>query len=183
MRSKIMILAATGPANSLLCTAPRASPDSEETSTLGPLEQDFRGEVISGCGVGSPLVKKMIILTPGGSAGCQVRHVVPPGVCVVPGGVIRWRVVNSCGYLEGTEEEPALEISGLRLIHPDGTTEPASWLDGCRPVWLKLDNGTTNTNLLFCDVPDDTTDGVYKYDIKGKDVDAVDPWIEVRRGG
>jgi hypothetical protein len=186
MRSKLAILAAAGAALCLVAPAATSSPPAPGTSEAAqtsPEDNDFTRDAASGCTEGSLLVKKMIILTPGGHAGCHVQNVVPPSGCVVPGGVIRWRVLNNCDRLPGSEEEPALEITTLTQIFPDGTTAPAGWLfEECQPRFVELETGAPKyKNLLFCDVPEDASDGTYKYDLRGNQVDPLDPYIEVRR--
>jgi hypothetical protein len=185
MRSKAVILAGMGAAVSIFCTAHKATPTpppgqgAGRASQAASLTLDPRGEVVSGCVVGAPLVKKKIILTPGGAKGCKAQ-VVPPSVCVVPGGVIRWRVQNHCDRLEGTPQDPALRITNL---HPlDGGTT-GDWLGAVCETWFAtVEEGSPQyQNLLFCDVPGNVEDGQYKYDLAGSAVDTLDPYIEVRR--
>lgn len=124
-------------------------------------------------------MKVKIILSRDGQK-CRVR-VVPPSVCVAPGGIIRWKVRNGCGRLDGKIGDPALQITDVVMISESGT-RPADWLEqACEARFVNVAaNESDSTNRLLCEVPDETASGFYKYALKGKEVETLDPNIEVR---
>jgi hypothetical protein len=120
-----------------------------------------------------------VTLTPRGQV-CAAA--VPPAqnrVCVVQGGVVRWRIHNACRDLK-TKARPAFEVANVRI---KSTGEAPKWaFEGCS---LRLDDlpqaRTPKGQVLLCGVPEDADVGIYKYDIQGEEVETLDPDIEVRR--
>lgn len=100
-------------------------------------------------------------------------------VCVVQGGVVRWRIHNACRDLKSTTQ-PAFEVANVRIKK---TAEAPKWaFEGCS---LRLDDvpleRTPKGQVLLCGVPVDADPEVYKYDIQGAEIERLDPDIEVRR--
>lgn len=136
------------------------------------------GDIVSGEPKGSAAVKVEVRLTDA-EKGCA-GSVMPSRVFVLPGSVIRWRVRNDCtkapvGFLEFTRPTPVARDKGASPAPAD------SWPYAyCTPK-IDLRKGDDPANILYCEVPDRTPVGVYKYGLKGA-VD-IDPIIEVRKGG
>jgi hypothetical protein len=149
-----------------------------------------RSDIVSGCVEGSPLVKAVITLTLVDKK-CHA-DVTPASVCVVPGGVIRWKIDNDCGLLVGSDATPALEITAPTFKAPlDGLREsqqtqalkaPPPKLASCGLKAATLDDRSkVGSVLLFCEVDKNARYGFYKYGLKGK-IDPLDPDVEVRGG-
>ena len=144
-------------------------------------------DIVSGCVEGSPLVKAVITLTPVGEK-CHA-DVTPASVCVVAGGVIRWKIKNNCSPLVGSDDTPALEITaptfkaeldGLRESQQSQASKASPpKLESCA---LKAPTiGKPGNVLLFCEVDKKARYGFYKYGLKGL-IAALDPDVEVRGG-
>jgi hypothetical protein len=144
-------------------------------------------DIVSGCVDGSPLVKALISLT----VVDQKCHadVTPASVCVVPGGVILWKVDNGCGPLVGSDDAPALEITaptfkaplgGLRESAKGQTAKAHPKLESCGLKATRVDDRSRSGSLmLFCEVDKGADYGFYKYGLRGK-IDPLDPDVEVR---
>jgi hypothetical protein len=195
MRREVVLLLALGLALSAgSCRSPECPEvaDCEECVACVP-DPDLAGDIVSGCEdlpgrdqpAGSPLVKALITLDKGNSDKCRASVEPREGVCVVQGGVIRWKVDNRCGPLEGSRDDPAIAVTELVLetTAKDGTTTetPATWLfDACEAQIPTLEEGApAKKNMLLCDVPTTTDVGKYKYKLGGK-FEALDPPIRVR---
>jgi hypothetical protein len=130
------------------------------------------GDEIAGCDAdrsrGAALVKVKVKLKVDNQTDKCVASVKPERVCVMQGGTVRWKVDNGCG--------PREDPNGALLI------TKLDWL-ACDPKFTVLKEGPHKRNVLFCGVPDDQEKKEYKYDVEGPDIEGVDPWIEVRRGG
>lgn len=146
-------------------------------------------DIVSGCVDGAPLVKIVIKLTVGDDKKCHA-DVTPASVCVVPGGVIRWRIDNDCGPLIGSDVGPALEITSptfkahLGGLSGKGNSQASKVppkLASCALKAPKIEDRSRPGNvLLFCEVDRNAEEGFYKYGLKGQ-IEPLDPDIEVRR--
>jgi hypothetical protein len=145
-------------------------------------------DIVSGCVEGSPLVKAVITLKVVEEK-CHA-DVTPASVCVVRGGVIRWKIDNYCGPLVGSDAMPALEITAPIFKAPlDGLREsqqsqaskaPPPKLASCGLKARTVEDRSKAGNvLLFCEVDKNARYGFYKYGLKGQ-IDPLDPDIEVR---
>jgi hypothetical protein len=153
-----------------------------------PLDSD----TVSGCEIvnaegviqGSPLVRTVIDLD-GDPNDCRVTDVKPDEICVVRGGVIRWKVKNKCGDINGNRDEPAIKVTELVQIEDENGNridpKPADWLfKSCDPqIDSLLDGEGEKLNLLHCDVGKNAPLGKYKYSLGGK-IEPYDPPITVR---
>ena len=74
-----------------------------------------------------------------------------------------------------------LHVAVVVMISESGTS-PADWLEqACEARFVNVAaNESDRTNRLLCEVPDATENGFYKYALKGKEVETLDPNIEVR---
>lgn len=146
--------------------------------------------IVSGCVEGASLVKAVITLTLVDKK-CRA-DVTPASVCVVRGGVIRWKVDNDCGLLVGSDAAPALEITvptlkasldGLRETQESQALKAApAKLASCGLKAPTLDDRSkVGSVLLFCEVDRNARYGFYKYGLKGQ-IDPLDPDVEVRGG-
>ncbi len=139
---------------------------------------DPRGPILAGCDEGgSPLVKAQITLSKNTVGKC-VAEVKPARMCVMQGGVVRWKVDNGCGLLEG-EERPALAVTKLTDRE---TGKAADWLDAsCSASLQRVEAGSpAKANVIHCDVPDEAPPGLYKYSLEGM-IEPLDPELEVSR--
>jgi hypothetical protein len=167
------------------------APAQDAASAPGPRDSypapSVTSDIVSGCVEGSPLVKAVITLTRVDEK-CHA-DVTPASVCVVPGGVIRWKIDNDCGLLVGSVAEPALEITAPTFKAPlDGLREsqqsqaskaPPPKLASCGLRAPTVDD--RSKILLFCEVDRNARYGFYKYGLKGQ-IDPLDPDVEVRGG-
>jgi hypothetical protein len=98
---------------------------------------------------------------------------------VAPGGVIRFRIHNQCGDLEGTPAlritQPVLEttLEGRPFDRKD--TRPV--LGHCTLEFARLKGG--EQQVVLCDVAENLAEGFYKYRLEGE-IEPLDPDIEVR---
>jgi hypothetical protein len=143
---------------------------------------DPTGDEVAGCEAAGPedairgdeaasLVKVNITLDDKGGQGCVTEKVSPKGVCVLQGGVIRWRVHDKCD----------LKADGKALLVIQGVP----WLtDTCDPQFNVLDRDPRK-NELFCNVPAEeavaAVDVEHAYTVEGPNVRPEDPWIVVKR--
>jgi hypothetical protein len=147
---------------------------------------------VSGCVEGASLVKAVITLTPVDKK-CHA-DVTPASVCVVPGGVILWRIENDCDRLAGDDQAPALEITVPTFkAHLGGVNEdlkaeaatglfPKPKLESCGLKAPTIEKRSKpGSVLLFCEVDRKAPYGFYKYGLKGQ-IDPLDPDVEVRGG-
>jgi hypothetical protein len=147
-------------------------------------------DIVSGCVDGSPLVKVLITLTVVDKK-CHA-DLTPASVCVVPGGVIRWKVDNDCGPLVGSDAAPALEITAPTFKaaqagsrgneQGEASKAPPPKLASCGLKAARVEERSKPGNLLlFCEVDRKAPYGFYKYGLKGQ-FDPLDPDVEVRGG-
>jgi hypothetical protein len=135
-------------------------------------------------GACADLAQVVVTLTPGaagsGQDTCRAQAM-PPEVCVVQGGIVRWRINNVCKKLETRPGgPPAFEIA--RIVDKK-TGEPALWgSEACRLQLDAVEEGMPpKGNIVLCAVPEDAEVAVYKYDVQGAEIEPLDPDIEVRR--
>ena len=190
MRRETVVLAMLSVALSAGCQGSPSGVVKEKGSAPPAARLDPRGDAVSGCPEGSSLVKAVITLSAGGVRGCRAE-VSPAHVCVFQGGVILWKVSNSCDALPGTRALPALRVTRPKLpaaavdarkAAPGGTrvaADASSILAYCEP---QVDAVATGDTYLFCGISDAAAEGTYKYGLEGEGIDPLDPDIEVRRG-
>jgi hypothetical protein len=110
------------------------------------------------------LARVNVTLTPGSSLCEPQAH--PDKVCVHQGGVVEWKITNSCGNLE-SGEKPAFEIA----------LQNAPWaFEGCVP---RLERVPPNRTRLICGIPEDAPKDTYKYNVEGEKIKTLDPDIEI----
>ena len=157
---------------------PGGAPVPVETAARVPTFSPLRGDIQSGCQSGAPLVKAQILLLSAGNT-CKAR-VRPASVCVAPGGVVRFLIHNQCKDLVGT---PALRITQPILEtkldgKPFGRKDASPLLGNCTLELDQIKGG--GQQVVLCDVDEGAYEGFYKYEIQGKEIETLDPDIEVR---
>ncbi len=187
-------------ASTLGCPSPRSSqaqspapgaPESPRQALIAvPLAvAPLTGDAVSGCAAGAAVAKVFITLKKGAAGRC-VADLSPALVCMAPGGIIRWRVENDCAELRGTRDHPALRLTKPRLRYFPGpedklspkqeaAAESPSIFAACEPQANALNIGRA---YFYCTVRDTAHEGIYKYAVEGKEIDPLDPEVEVRRG-
>jgi len=157
--------------------AQQQSSESVAAASLG-----LKSDIFSGCVEGSPLVKILIQLRPTHAPkGCSAQ-VTPASVCVAPGGVVRFKIDNTC------EGRPAFEITQPRKKNLDGSREALDdKLDALSPdrnvfANCSLEVPGPGAEPLRCDVGRSVSDGFYKYSLQGEKIEPLDPDVEVRPG-
>lgn len=145
---------------------------------------NLRGDIFSGAPKGSALVKVEVTLVKA-EAGCSVR-VNPERVIVFPGSAIRWRVKNGSKEAQGCQLNPNYIGFTQPRPRPAGRAtipSPEAWnYRLCAQARIDpVYDGDDDRNVLFCEVPDTTRPGLYKYGLEGGV--RLDPEIEVRPGG
>jgi hypothetical protein len=169
--------------------SPARSPEAAALSAAASVAPVL-GEAVSGCAAGAAVTKVVVTLSKGESRKCRA-DVSPALVCVAPGGIIRWKIENECDRLAGTKDDPAFKLTRPRLRYfrpaenkvlaapPGGGAELPSILAACDTHLTEL---STGRSFLYCTVRDDAHEGIYKYGVEGREVDPLDPDVEVRRG-
>ena len=157
---------------------PGGAPVPAETAPSVRTSSPLRGDVLSGCQAGAPLVKAQVLLRSAGKT-CKAR-VRPASVCVAPGGVVRFLIHNQCKDLVGT---PALRITQPVLEtkldgKPFGRKDARPLLGHCTLEFDQFQGG--KRQVVLCDVAEGADEGFYKYEIQGKEIEPLDPDIEVR---
>jgi hypothetical protein len=145
-------------------------------------------DVISGCDVGgSTFVKVRIDLAPDPEGKTCLATVsqgpkVDDKLCVILGGVVKFKVVNNCGRLIRPD------TVALKIIQPEPartagvSSEKKAWTFGTCSGEFKTLDPDGKGNEEFCEVPASVVPGLYKYGLEGQ-IKKIDPDIEVRRGG
>lgn len=169
--------------------SPPRSPEAAVPSVAAAVAP-LRGEAVSGCAAGAAVTKAVVTVSKGKSRRCRA-DVSPALVCAAPGGIIRWTIDNDCDRLVGPKEDPAFRLTRPRLRYfrpaeeklvaaaPDRDAEMPSILTACDTLLTELPPGRT---YVYCTVRDDAHEGIYKYGVEGREVDPLDPDVEVRRG-
>jgi hypothetical protein len=164
------------------CNADRKAPapGGDVATTLSSQAVSLVTDTVSGCERGAGLVKVLIDLK--ASNDHCVAEVTPASVCVAPGGVVRFKVLNSSCTL-GDTSRPAVEIGQPRFKRPLGKepppTEPPTLLQNCVPRVGGIDRSASQ--VVLCDIAENAVEGFYKYGLTGQ-IDPLDPDVEVRRG-
>lgn len=139
-----------------------------------------RKKPFSGCEKGAYL-GKVLITVERVDGTCRVTAVTPASVCVAPNGAIRWQVEvePECEILDGTELDPAIEITEPRYkrLDPEEDPERAPILEDCGRRFKNVK--AAGPNILFCDIAENAGEGFYKYNLRGR-IHGVDPGVEVR---
>jgi len=140
------------------------------SAVADPLKKAF-----SGCKEGTRLAKVAITVEPE-NGGCRVTDVTPASVCVIRGGVIRWKVYGDC-TVSGSSGDPALEVTAPRAKEEffESAEHRPTIIEDC----LIDSVSPTGKNVFFCDIVEGAHDGFYKYGLTGQ-ITGVDPGIEVR---
>jgi len=144
---------------------------------------NLKTDTFSGKPKGSALVKVVVTLTDDAKKNCVIDPRVDVGVnpyrvLVFPGSAIRWRVVNKCTapkekVLKFTQPQPKNNVG-------DYVAKPWDYRF-CTARTAPLASDNDETNVLFCEVPENVEPGIYKYNLDG--AAKLDPEIEVRKGG
>jgi hypothetical protein len=144
-----------------------------------PPAPNLNGDAVSGCDVKYGTFVKVEITLNRVDARCRAT-VLPDKVCVIPGGAIRFKVVNECGDLI-RPDQPALKITQpVPKREANEKPEKKPWtLRSCSGQFDSLSGKDDLKNVLFCEVPDGVAPGLYKYGLTGQ-IDPLDPDVEVR---
>jgi len=142
-------------------------------------------DVVAGCDVdGSTYVKVRIALNPDKEQKACVATVTPgpeakDKLCVIAGGVVRFKVVNRCGRLVDPGRAALTIIQPQPKAESGGKLATRPWAFGtCSATFATLLEGD---NFQFCEVPTDVVSGLYKYGLEGQ-FETIDPDVEVRGG-
>lgn len=147
-----------------------------------PPSPNLNGDVVSGCDVKYGTFVKVQITLNRNDAKCRAT-VLPDKVCVIPGGAVRFKVLNECGDLIRPDQAALKITQPVPKREPNENPKKKNWeFASCSGRFDSLGGTDDLKNVLFCEVPDSVVPGLYKYGLTGQ-IDPLDPDVEVRPGG